>query len=162
MPFLNRRTVVAIAAIALAVSASSAIAKPSKAKSFYSKGFVTLNSLQAAFTPGGTDFSGTGSATGLGNITQTGHLHLGSPNPQGMTQGSGTTNLTFMNGSHLYCTFTGQFSMSTGLGTGTVTFVGGTGQFAGASGSATLAVFSLIPSGKKTSRTKIEIRGTFN
>lgn len=162
MVFLTRKTVVAIAAITLAVSASSAIAKHSNSKSFYSKGFVTLNSLQAAFTPGGTDFSGTGSATGLGNITQTGHLHLGPQNPQGMSSGTGSTTLNFANGDHLYANFTGQFNVNTGLGTGTVTFTGGTGQFAGVSGSATIAVFSLTPSAKKPMPTKIEIRGTFN
>jgi hypothetical protein len=125
------------AASALTLAVSLARADDNKALPFHAEGTATWdNILNGLFAPP-ANFEGSGTATHLGNFTQSGTLFLGPPDANFVFPGFGSVTFVAANGDTVNFDYEGFLNGVTGEGTGTFTFTGGTGRFAGASGGGT-------------------------
>ena len=93
-----------------------------------------------------TTFVGAGVATHLARYEETGSVEFSETPDPTVSHLEAEATYTAANGDQIYATFTGELNGVTGVITATVTYVGGTGQFANASGTATLSG-QLLPGG---------------
>jgi hypothetical protein len=124
-----------VASLTLAVGLAWAGEK--KARPFHAEATATWdNVFNGLFAPP-ANFEGSGTATHLGDITQSGTLFLAPPDANFVFPGYGSVTFVAANGDSVSFDYEGFLNAVTGEGTGTFTFTGGTGRFAGATGSGT-------------------------
>jgi hypothetical protein len=127
--FLSNRPFALLLA-AVGVLALSAPA-PAAERAYASRGtahFVNAN-----------DFVGAGTATHLGLYEEEGNAVFSETDDPTVREVKATATYTAANGDKLFAEFVGELDLLTGVITATVTYVGGTGQFAHATGAATLS-----------------------
>ena len=90
------------------------------------------------FAANGSDFTGGGQATHLGNYTEVGSVQFAPSGTEGVLAISGWAHYTASNGDELFALISGTVDLATGVILATATYVGGTGRFEDASGSSDL------------------------
>ena len=138
-------------ALVLSVVGILIVATPAQAveRAYISRG-------TAQFT-GPNTFVGAGTATHLARYEETGSVQFSDTADPTVSHLEAEATYTAANGDQIYATFSGELNGVTGVITATVTYVGGTGQFANASGTATLSG-QLLPGGS----IEVAVRGTID
>lgn len=124
-------------ALGLTLAIGLAGAREKQARPFHAEGTGTWDNIFKGLYAPPANFAGSGTATHLGKMTQSGTLVLDLPDANLVFPGYGSVTFVAANGDSVSFDYEGLLNGVTGEGIGTFTLTGGTGRFAGAGGGGT-------------------------